>query len=62
MPASLFALQVTVNMLMACYDPEEHKDFMSKTLTPKEITNFMRREAFYNVTMVLTGDIFNLCC
>jgi hypothetical protein len=49
-------------MLCACFDPEEHKTFMAKTLTPKEITNFMRREAFYNLTMVLTGDVFDFCC
>ena len=54
--------QVTTDMLRACFDPEEHKEFMAKTLTPKEITNFMRREAFYNLTMVLTGDIFDFCC
>jgi hypothetical protein len=55
-------VQVTVNMLMACFDPPEQKEFMTKVLTPAEVTNFLRREAFYNVTMVLTGDIFDFCC
>ena len=55
-------LQVTVNLLLACFDPSEHKEFMTMVLTPAEVTNFVRREAFYNVTMVLTGDVFDFCC
>ena len=57
---SLF--QVTTRMVTACFDPEEHKEMMATALTPVEISNFMRREAFYNLTMVLTGDIFDFCC
>ena len=55
-------LQVSVRSLMACFDPDEHKTYMTHTLTPAELTNFFRHEAFYNITNVLTGDIFDFCC
>jgi hypothetical protein len=48
---------VSTEMLRAAFDPEIRKDFMSRTLTPKEITQFVRNETIFKITNILTKQI-----
>lgn len=48
---------VSTDMLQATFDPEKRKDFMSKFMTPTEITKFLRSETIYKVTSLLTKQI-----
>ena len=48
---------VSTDMLQATFDPEQRKDFMSKFMTPAEITKFLRSETIYKVTSLLTKQI-----
>ena len=48
---------ISADMLQATFDAEKRKDFMSKFMTPKEITKFLRNETIYKVTSLLTKQI-----
>ena len=48
---------VSTEMLQAAFDPEKRKDFMSKFMTPAEITLFLRNETIFKVTSLLTKQI-----
>ena len=54
---NMSAEPISAHMISACFDPEAHKEFMVKTLTPEEMTKFTTSELIYKATNILTLQI-----
>lgn len=48
---------ISAHMISATFDPDAHRDFMVKTLTPEEMTKFTTSEVIYKATNILTLQI-----
>ena len=48
---------LSAKMISAAFDPEMHKEYMAKTLTPEEMTKFTTSELIYKATNILTLQI-----
>jgi hypothetical protein len=44
-------------MISATFDPEANKDYMSKALSPDQITKFTINEALFKIMSVLTAQV-----
>ena len=50
-------IPVTVTMMMACFDPEDNKNFMAKALSPDQMTKFTFNEATFKIMSILTKRV-----
>jgi hypothetical protein len=52
-----FAAQVTTQMILATFDPEENMRFLATTLTPHDITRFTINEITFKTMSILTKQV-----
>jgi len=48
---------LSAHMISAAFDPDTHREYMAKTLTPEEMTKFTTSELIYKATNILTLQI-----